>query len=132
MKQIISKFAHKYEVKVYSSANVGNHLHLHIKLSNRFTYYKFIRAITAAIAMAVTGASRWQPLRKTESQKSNRQIKDRFWDYRPFTRVVVGFRGFLNLKDYIEINQMEGFGYDHQRAIFFLKWNELKRYKNSG
>ena len=53
IKQIISKFSHKYGIKVHSMANVGNHLHFHIKLGNLHTYKPFIRAITAAIAMAI-------------------------------------------------------------------------------
>jgi REP element-mobilizing transposase RayT len=101
---IVDKFALKYGVKILSLADVGNHLHLHIKLSNRFTYRAFIRAITAAIAMAVTGASRWK------------KVKEKFWDYRPFTRVVIGFRAFLNMRDYIRINQMEGQGFDRTYA----------------
>src|SRR5271154_6007642 len=75
IQRIVSKFSQKYGIKICSLANVGNHLHFQIKLSNRFTYKPFIRAITSAIAMAVTGASRWKPLKKT--------WEDRFWDERP-------------------------------------------------
>ncbi|MEW6057610.1 MAG: transposase [Bdellovibrionota bacterium] len=60
IKELSSKFAAKYGVKIYSVANVGNHLHFHLKLSNRFTYKPFIRALTSVIAMAVTGTSRWK------------------------------------------------------------------------
>src|SRR5438477_6926726 len=64
IRQIAEKFSQKFGVRIISLANVGNHLHFHIKLSNRFTYRPFIRALTAAIAMAVTGASRWQTMRE--------------------------------------------------------------------
>src|SRR4051812_1508681 len=74
---ILQRFSARYGVRVLSLANVGNHLHFQIRLTNRHTYRPFIRAITSAIAMAVTGASRWKPLKK--------EPKDRFWDYRPFT-----------------------------------------------
>src|SRR4051812_4848501 len=77
---VLKKFADRYGIRVLSLANVGNHLHFQIKLTNRHMYRPFIRAVTAAIAMAVTGASRWKPLKK--------EAKDRFWDYRPFTRIV--------------------------------------------
>ncbi len=50
--RIVDKFSVVYGVRVISMANVGNHLHLQIKLTNRFTYRPFIRAVTAAIAMA--------------------------------------------------------------------------------
>lgn len=107
---ILSKFAHKYGVKIISFANVGNHLHLQVKLSSRRGYKPFIRATTSAIMMAVTGISRW-----------NRGTPKKFWDYRPFTRVIESYLGFLNLKDYIQINQLEGFGYIRGEARWFIK-----------
>ncbi len=100
--QILKKFALKYGVQIISAANVGNHLHLQIRLSNRFTYKPFIRAITGAIAMAVTQTSRWNKLKT--------QASDRFWDQRPFTRIVDSFKAFSNLRDYVRINAFEGAG----------------------
>jgi hypothetical protein len=44
-------------------------LHLHIQLTKRWSYRPFIRAVTSAIAMAITGASRWK------------RIKIKFKDY---------------------------------------------------
>lgn len=115
IRQIVDKFARKNGVRVLSLANVGNHLHFHIKLTNRFTYRPFIRAITSAIAMAVTGVSRWSA--------SSKKTEGRFWDYRPFTRVVQSFRAFLNLRDYIQINKLEGYGYRRDQARFIVAWS---------
>jgi REP element-mobilizing transposase RayT len=106
---IVNKFSAKYGVKILSLANVGNHLHFHIRLSNRFGYHPFIRAVTAAIVMAVTGASRW------------RKGPKKFWDHRPFTRVVFGQRGFLAMNDYIQINQLEGLGVDRCQARVLIE-----------
>jgi len=117
--EILTRFSRKYGVRVLSYANVGDHLHFHVKLSNRYLYAPFIRALTSAIAMAVTGCSRWKPLK--------REAKDRFWDYRPFTRVVKSFRAFLNLKDYIRINQYEGAGYTRKEARFFVASDAIAR-----
>jgi hypothetical protein len=110
---ITARFSRKYGVRVLSYANVGNHLHFHVKLANRYLYAPFIRALTGAIAMAVTGCSRWRPLRGI--------AKGKFWDYRPFTRVVRSFRAFLNLKDYIRINELEGYGVGRARARFLVR-----------
>jgi len=116
IKKIVARFSVRYGVRILSLANVGNHLHFHIKLGNRHAYRPFIRAVTAAIAMAVTKKSRW-----------NKGL-GKFWDYRPFTRVVIGFRAFLKLKDYIQINQLEGF---HGRSD--AEWIVKNRYPiNSG
>lgn len=86
---IVRKFSSKNGIKLLSLANVGNHLHFHIKLSDRYRYSPFIRAITSAIAMEITGKSRWL------------KIDEKFWDLRPFTRVVFGRQGFLVLRDYV-------------------------------
>lgn len=111
IKELVQRFSKKYAVRVLSIANVGNHLHFHIRLTNRHLYRPFIRALTAAIAMAVTGASRWKPL------------DGRFWDYRPFTRIVKSFRAFLNLRDYIWINQLEGRGVSRAEAYWIVKYD---------
>lgn len=114
--RIIAKFSKKYAVKVLSFANVGNHLHLHIQLGYRAGYKPFIRAITAAIAMAVTRRNRW-----TKKPPSALNGKLKFWDYRPFTRIILGFKALLNLRDYIRINQLEGFGHLRSDAIWLVK-----------
>ena len=38
-----------------SLANVGNHLHLHVKITNRMLYKAWIRGLTSAIAMMIAG-----------------------------------------------------------------------------
>jgi len=110
---IIKKFSRKYHVQILSIANVGNHIHLHIQLIKRGAYKPFVRAVTAAISMAITGVNRWT--------KNKHKIK--FWDYRPFTRVVRGFRALLTMKDYITINQLEGIGHTRIEARFMLASN---------
>ncbi len=121
IKEIIEKFSQKYGVRILSLANVGNHLHMQIKLGNRRAYYAFIRAITAAIAMAVTQISRWNKL----ANKSVEDKKWHFWDYRPFTRVVESFKAFLNLRDYIRINALEGAGTPRAAARFLIKHDKV-------
>jgi REP element-mobilizing transposase RayT len=111
--RIIQKFSQKFGVRVHSMANVGNHLHLHLQFTSRLTYKPFIRAITAAIMMAVTGASRWQ---RPTLAKGSGLVGTRFWDRRPFSRIVQSFRAQLTLRDYIAINRFEGFGYDRSNA----------------
>lgn len=112
IESILAKFAKKNGVKLLKIANVGNHIHLHIQLTTRHTYRAFIRAVTAAIAMAVTGTHRWKPQ------------KIKFWDYRPFTRIVQGFRAYLNLKDYLVINQLESYGLKRGLAREEIAWQK--------
>lgn len=119
VKTIITKFASKNGVRILSMANVGNHLHLHIKLSTRFAYGSFIRAITGAIAQAVTGRTRWMHRRLRSAQDSLK-----FWDSRPFSRIVESWKAVLNLRDYIRLNQIEGGGASRRDA---RAWIEIEK-----
>ncbi len=120
IEKIISRFSAKYGIRIISLANVGTHLHFHVKIAKRRGYLCFIRAITAAIAMHVSGRNRWTVEKKVKATSKDVRRRDRFWDYRPFTRIVDGFRAFLNLRDYIQINQLEGLGVPRHQARFML------------
>jgi len=119
IKGLIERFSTKHAIKILSYAINYNHIHFHFKLANRYTYKKFIRALTAAIMMAVTKVSRWN------------KIKEKFWDLRPFTRVIVGFKAFLDMKDYIEINQLEVF-YGRKHAQLVVKGDKYIKKMLSG
>ena len=103
VRRLVERQCQKYGVKLIKYSNNSNHLHLHLKFASRALYLKFVRSLTAAIAMAVTGAS------KLKSVKSILGAK-RFWDYRPFTRVVRSLRAYRTLQDYISLNQLEAAG----------------------
>lgn len=129
IQNILNKFAIKYGIRIISLANVGTHLHLHIKIARRAGYLCFIRAVTSAIAMHVSGRNRWTArvsnksiatLPELTSVSRAKLSAPKFWDYRPFTRIVEGFRAFLNMKDYIQINQLEGLGVPRYQARMLL------------
>jgi REP element-mobilizing transposase RayT len=174
---LLKKFAHKNNIQLVSSANVGNHLHLQIKLSRRDNYKPFIRAITAAIAMKVSGRNKWtvQKMKASEMDPSSSTSVNggtsvvsratpnggtsvvskatpnggasviskasansgtsgmhphKFWDRRPFTRIVIGHQAVLRLKDYIRLNQFEGMGYP--RSVAKIIVGEMNWFEGSG
>lgn len=112
---ILKKFAKKYGVQLLAVANVGNHIHIHMKLGNRFGYKPFIRAVTAAIAMAITGVSRWK------------KIDLKFWDLRPYTRVVIGREAWIRLTKYVRVNQLEGMGYSREVAKIVIGYPGMEK-----
>ncbi len=122
MGQFIQDFSQKKGIQILSLANVGNHLHLHVKITNRTLYKAWIRGISSAIAMMVAKRKGLEELKK-ENKK--------FWDYRPFTRVISSFKAFLSLKDYIEINQFEGLGIPRAQAVLLIK-GSMAFFKNTG
>lgn len=109
---IIAKFARNFSVRILSMANVGNHIHLHIQRMNRFTYFSFIRAVTGGIALAIGGIGEGASKQSTKVSTSSR----RFWDRRPFTRIVNCFADFKNVVKYIRINELEGLGHIRAKA----------------
>ena len=110
--KFIETFSKNKGVKILSLANVGNHLHFHIKIPNRTAYKYWIRGLSSALVMLVIGR---KGLRQLREQKL------RFWDYRPFTRVINSFRALLNIQDYIQINQFEGIGWQRVKAVLLIK-----------
>lgn len=44
------------------------------------------------------------------SEKKAQRLIRKLWQYRPFTRVVIGQRGFLNVRNYIRLNEKEALG----------------------
>lgn len=87
-------------VRVYRFANSGNHLHMLIYTSSRQAYINFIRALSGIIARIVLNAER-----------GSASMIDRFWDARPFTRVVEWGREFSVVRNYIDLNKLEAIGF---------------------
>jgi len=97
---IIKHHAKKTGIKIYEYANGGNHLHLLLRAKHRDDYTAFIKAITGLIARTVGKSQRGKPLKK------------RFWDARPFSRVVsFTKKEFKAIKTYLLRNTLEAIGW---------------------
>ena len=103
---IIRKFALKNGVKIFQIGNAGNHIHILLQVGNRYLWNGFIRGLTSALAYAVMATEHGgQPEKQPEKQPAKK-----FWDFRPFTRVIEWGRDFLLQKDYVMLNALEGLG----------------------
>ena len=106
---IVQTTARRYGFKIYSYVNVGNHLHLLIKMSKRCRWAAFIRDLCGQIALSV---------RRTLGFAA----KESFWLFRPHTRVVRGWRrAFQVAKSYLYLNQLEAEGRISRYEIRQLK-----------
>ena len=98
--EIISNQARRTGIKIYAYANSGNHLHLLLRAKLREDFTSFIRAVTGLIARQVGQCERGAPLKK------------KFWDARPFSRVVsFTKKEFAGVKTYIYRNTLETIGW---------------------
>lgn len=95
---LVSTLAKTYGVRVYSYANVGNHLHLLVSVKRRESLRTYMRVLTQAIMFAVTGAKKGTP-------------KGPFWDASYYSRLSAWGKPFLSLKRYLLKNRMEAFGF---------------------
>lgn len=105
---LVYSVAKKHGVRVYEYANVGNHLHILIKLSHIYRWAAFIRELTGQIAQVVR-----EMLGITELK---------FWKFRPHTRIVRSWkRAYRIAKEYIELNLLEAMGHVNRKQIPNLK-----------
>ncbi len=110
IKDIIRTKAKRFGITVADGANVGNHVHLKIKIQNRENFQKFLKSITCLIARKITGARRGVKF-------------GRFWQGLAFTRVLTSSLEELNLKGYIKANRMEAAKGEKAREAFLQKFN---------
>ena len=111
VKSILDEKSKKFGVRIADYANVGNHLHLKIKISSRSQFARFLKAVTTLIARRVTGARRGKPF-------------GRFWQGLAFTRVLKSRLEELNLKGYIEANRRQAHGSQPAREAYLKAFNE--------
>ncbi len=116
--QSLNKFANKHHILILKCANVGNHIHLYIKISSRKAYRSFIRAITSSIRSIVTGFSRWRPAPE----------KFRFWNQRPFSRVIQSHKEKKVLLRYIVYNILESLGVPRKdrKSLYFKLFHPIQ------
>jgi REP element-mobilizing transposase RayT len=91
---ILKAKARKFGVKIADQANVGNHIHLKVKIHSRELFQKFLISVTGLIARTVTGARKGKAF-------------GRFWNELAFTRVLQSYTEELWLNGYFIANRLE-------------------------
>jgi REP element-mobilizing transposase RayT len=97
---IIHKAAKVHGVQILRFANAGNHLHIAILPKSRKAFVAFIRTISGLIARITLNKERG---------RAGKALK--FWDARPYTRILEWGREFANVKAYLVKNTLEALGF---------------------
>lgn len=97
---LVKRQAKKWGIKIYRFENVHNHLHLLFRGTHRKYIQGFIRSVTGIIPRLILGAQKG----------AAKGIK--FWDQRPFTRIVTWGRDYKNLLRYMDKNKLQALGFD--------------------
>ena len=88
-------YASRFRVQVYSFANVGDHLHLLVKASDRKDLADYLRVLAGRIAVTVSGAKKY--VKKI----------GRFWDHLCWSRLVKWGKEFHLVQRYVFTNELE-------------------------
>jgi putative transposase len=111
--KIMRRYAKRFWVKVEQVSIQGDHCHLLIRAPRRAKYHDFFRVFAGQIAQQFEreGMLRPQPqTRVTDAPPLGWQRGTGLWRYRPFSRVVRGYRAYRIVRDYIQLNECEALG----------------------
>ncbi len=120
---LLKKYASKFFIKVEQVSIQGDHLHLLIRTSRRSNFQSFFRVFAGQIAQQfqkeglLTVERNARMTDTPASQAPSKQTSTKgLWRYRPFTRVVRGYRAYKIVRDYVQLNEKEALGQIPYRA----------------
>lgn len=110
IKNIVEASAKKFYVTLRRNVNVGNHLHLLIHAPTAESQRNFLRTVSALIAKHVMNTHKGSPMKG-----------DRFWDGRPFSRLISWGRAYQAILNYLSLNSLEAIGFSKGEARKYLE-----------
>lgn len=91
----LRQMALRYGLRIHEVGICGNHFHLLVRFHHRRFLLAFNKVFTGTLVKRLCGSAK---------------LERRFFDFRPFTRVVESRRGYEVARDYVILNQLEGLG----------------------
>jgi REP element-mobilizing transposase RayT len=110
VEEIVRGAAKLFSVKIERYINVGNHLHILIKAPTRHAQANFLRTVSGRIVRLVM-----------RTEKGNPGRFEKFWDAKPFTRLVSWGRAYEAVTHYLSLNSLEAIGFTKNAAREFLR-----------
>ena len=123
IQKIVDRYAQKFFVKIEQISIQNDHVHFLIRASRRTDYQSFFRVVAGQIAQQfqkngllnfalylnqkkkVTGTQE----KKADTTLTPKKSK-KLWKYRPFTRVLRGWKAYQTVINYIRLNEHEALG----------------------
>ncbi len=128
--KIIQHYAKYFFVKIEQVSIQNDHIHLLVRTSRRSLFHHFFRVVAGQIAqcfektglLVVTDTPKKRgtktrtadrPATETAEETAEHlvgKVAAHFWKYRPFSRVVRGYKAYRVVRDYIQLNEKEALG----------------------
>lgn len=115
LQNLLLKQGRKHNVKVFRVTIASDHIHLLVRFVQRRGLQNFLRSICGIIARKTLQKERG-PAHK-DSQDLPKEGTLRFWDQRPFTRIVTWGPEFEKLSSYLKAPRIEAIGFIARRAL---------------
>lgn len=119
LENLIRSKAKKFFVSIDDFVNMGNHLHLKIRIQDRQSFQQFLKSIVNLIARKLTGARKGHKF-------------GRFWDGLAYTRILRSEFERLQLSGYFQANRIQKQRGLKEREKFLTSLNQKLRRLKSG
>lgn len=122
------RYAKRFYVRTERMTVQGDHLHLIVRVSRRSLFQAFLRVFSGQIAQRFQNEGLTIVKSVTGTPRKKQDCK--LWQSRPFTRVVKGYRAYVTVKNYLQLNEKEALGkipYRKSRLSGLLReeWDKL-------
>ncbi len=114
--EIIEKYAKHFAVKIEQQSVQKDHIHLLIRTSRRKHYHHFFRVVAGQIAQRFEKAGLLSGSQAVGKPIQKMTDTPKLWKYRPFSRVVKGWKSYKTIRNYIQLNA------DFYPQVFKLWW----------
>jgi REP element-mobilizing transposase RayT len=115
--RILRKYAKRFWIKVEQVSIQHDHIHFVIRSPRRAQFGDFFRVFAGQVAQQFEKEGLLSVAAKNRENKKvtdtpSRPIKAskallRLWKHRPFTRVVIGWKAYQLVRDYVQLNEKE-------------------------
>lgn len=137
--EIIQKYADRFFVKIEQISIQGDHIHCLVRTCRRSFFHYFFRVVSGQIAQQFEKTDklrhvvdeRFKSVTDTPKIGKNRiKRKLKLWMYRPFSRVVRGYKAYKVVRNYIQLNEKEALGFipykkNRLRGLSLAEWEIL-------
>lgn len=146
--KIIKTYAKRFYVQLEQISIQNDHCHLLVRTKRRSSFHNFFRVVAGQIAQIFekegllwgvtdtpSNSREWERKTIREDWNGLTRAKDvkkgtQLWLYRPFSRVIRGYRSYVTVRNYIQLNKKEALGeikYNSKRLKGLIReeWEKL-------
>jgi REP element-mobilizing transposase RayT len=101
---LLKRYSLKFFVKIEQLSVQTDHIHLLIRGGRRSQIQSFLRVLAGQFAQRLTDTF------------DTRNDGPKIWKHRPFTRIVKGYKPYLTVRNYIQLNECEANGRPYSKT----------------